>query len=137
MFEDESLYNTKIFGKTFHIRILAAIWTMFQKLSPPKKIQYFLLNFKKATIFHNYLIQLYSRISSIYFKQILINYQDINQYIYIYIHCIYPNNKFLSYQILKSKVFTRACVGIQLVHDKNLKHLSSLPQPLLRWCLME
>ena len=34
MFEYESLYNTKIFGKTFHkkMEILAAICTMFQKL---------------------------------------------------------------------------------------------------------
>ena len=35
---------------------------------------FILLNFKKATILHNYLIYLYSRIASMYFKQILICY---------------------------------------------------------------
>ena len=42
---------------------------------PPKKNTVFLLfliqlNFKKATILHNYFIYLYSRISIMYFKQI-------------------------------------------------------------------
>ena len=99
------------------MHLLAAICTLFQKLSPPplqkkEKIQYmyFLLNFKKATILHNYLIYLNLRISSMYFKQIIIYYQDIQ-----YIHCIYSNNKYSSYQILKSILFTRACAGIHLV----------------------
>ena len=43
---------------------------------------FILLNFKKANILHNYLIYPYSMIANIYFKQILIYYQDI-QYIVI------------------------------------------------------
>ena len=40
---------------------------------------------------------------------------------FIYIHCIYSNNKNPSYLILKSKVFTRACAGIHLVYHKKIK----------------
>ena len=71
MFEYESLYNTKMFGKTFHIRRWKC--AMFPKLkgTPPLPNNtvflffFILLNFKKANILHNYLIYLYSRICSL------------------------------------------------------------------------
>ena len=46
------------------MEILAAIWYMFQKLSSPLKKN--ILNSKKGTFLHNYLIYLYSRISIMY-----------------------------------------------------------------------
>ena len=49
------------------------------KIKPPnKKIQYFLLNFKKATILHNFFyISLFKDISGMYFKKNLIYNKEI------------------------------------------------------------
>ena len=62
------------------MEILTAICTMFQKLSPPPPKN---TVFKKATIFYNYLIYLYSRISNMYIKQIVIYYYAI------YLHTLF------------------------------------------------
>ena len=66
MFDYESLYNIKMFGKTFHIledRNTCSNMRPVPKVkgAPPPPLLG-LLDFKKANILHNYFIYLYSRI---------------------------------------------------------------------------
>ena len=100
------------------MKLLAAICTMFQKLRgtppPPKyfsesnyssqlKIGRWIRKPKDKITMALFNIYLYSRISSMYFKQILIN---ITTLVYIFIPMTSTHH---------IKYFTRACAGIHLV----------------------